>query len=126
MDGAAFDAWLEAVRLLTVEQRGKVFSALALAAAADEEEACGVVPSVGCSMEERTAVGLLPGDRDAEAFRIDGMAATGTPPMSPTAPVIAAARRRVESTGCPHCGRGEMPAVCRATAAVTADAHSTA
>jgi hypothetical protein len=57
MDGAAFDAWLEAVRLLTVEQRGKVFAALALAEAADEEDACGVVPSVSCSMEERTAVG---------------------------------------------------------------------
>jgi transposase-like protein len=104
MDGEVFDAWLSAVRILTAEQRGKGFAALALAEADDGDDAYVLVPSVGSSMEERRAMGLVLGDRDAEAFRIDGMAATGMPPMSPSAPVIAAALKRVESTGCPHCG----------------------
>ena len=86
MDGEAFEVWLSAVAVLTDQQRGEVLRALALAEARRNEPVAA-------------AAGIVP----CEASRLAALA----PPRSrlPEAePVTAAAERRVEATGCPHCG----------------------
>lgn len=104
MDSVAFEAWLEAIRLMTAEQRRAGLAALALAQAAAEGDAVRLAPSVSVGAEAPVAVGLVCGGPDHDAHRADGVEAAGPPPVSASASVEAAARSRVEGTGCPHCG----------------------
>ena len=104
MDGKAFEAWLGAVRMLTAEQRGQGFAALALAEADAAEDVECLGPSAGAVGEQPTVVGLVAGGSDREAFKVNRSQTASAPPVSPSAPVVVAARSRVESTGCPHCG----------------------
>jgi transposase-like protein len=104
MDGKAFEAWLGAVRMLTAEQRGQGFAALALAEADAAEDVECLVPSAGAVGEQPTVVGLVAGGSDREALKVNRSETASAPPVSPSAPVVVAARSRVESTGCPHCG----------------------
>ena len=86
MDGEAFKVWLSAIGDLTDEQRGAGFRALALAEAGwcEPVAADAVIPAYAASASA-------------------ALAAPG-PGLPGSAPVTAAAARRVEVTGCPHCG----------------------
>src|SRR3954447_14604224 len=86
MDGEAFKVWLSAIGDLTDEQRGAGFRALALAEAG------------GC--EPVAADAVIP----AYAASASAALAAPGPGLPESAPVTAAAARRVEVTGCPHCG----------------------
>src|SRR5919107_2657687 len=86
MDGEAFEIWLSAVAVLTDQQRGEVFRALALAEARRNEPVAADAGIVPCEAS-RSAALAPPRARLSEAE-----------------PVTAAAERRVEATGCPHCG----------------------
>ena len=86
MDGEAFEVWLSAVAVLTDQQRGEVFRALALAEAR-------------CSEHVAADAGIVP----CEASRSAELAPP-RPRLPEAEPVTAAAERRVEATGCPHCG----------------------
>src|SRR3954465_5866784 len=87
MDGEAFEVWLSAVAVLTDQQRGEVSRALALA----EARRRGPVAP---------AAGIVPCDASGSAEL-----ARPRPPLPAAEPITAAAERRVEATGCPHCGR---------------------
>src|SRR4051794_11150112 len=97
MDGEAFEVWLSAVAVLTDQQRGEVSRALALAEARRREPVAADAGIVPCEASG-----------SAELAR-------PRPPLPAAEPVTAAAERRVEATGCPHCGgrrlqsRGELP-----------------
>src|SRR5215207_8666988 len=86
MDGEAFEIWLSAVVVLTDQQRGEVFRALALAEARRKEPVAADAGIVPCEAS-----------RSAEL-------APPRPRLPAAEPVTAAAERRVEATGCPHCG----------------------
>src|SRR5829696_1189131 len=87
MDGEAFEIWLSAVVVLTDQQRGEVFRALALAEARRNEPVAADAGIVPCEAS-----------RSAEL-------APPRPRLPEAEPVTAAAERRVEATGCPHCCR---------------------
>jgi transposase-like protein len=86
MDGGAFEAWLSAIALLTDQQRGAGFRALALAEAMAGETAAADTQAV--PREALTAAD----------------AAQPIPRLPQADPVMATAERRVEENGCPHCG----------------------
>jgi transposase-like protein len=94
MNTMAFEAWLAMVRSLTMEQRQRVFLALALAEADDSpQEAAAAEPPrvVDVAREIRTRAarrGKAPADRR---------------PALALVPVLAAANSRVAARGCPHC-----------------------
>jgi len=86
MDGEAFEVWLSAVAELTDQQRSEGFRALALAEARRKEPVAADAGIMPCSASGSAEL-ARPGPRLPEAE-----------------PVTAAAERRVEVTGCPHCG----------------------
>lgn len=86
MDGEAFEIWLSAVAVLTDQQRGEVLRALALAEAR-------------CNEPVAADAGIVP----CEASRSAELAPP-RPRLPEAEPVTAAAERRVEAMGCPHCG----------------------
>src|SRR4051812_18139955 len=86
MDGEAFEVWLSAVAELTDQQRSEGFRALALAEARRKEPVAAAAGIMPCSASGSAEL-ARPGPRLPEAE-----------------PVTAAAERRVEATGCPHCG----------------------
>src|ERR687886_2558169 len=86
MDGEAFEVWLSAVAELTDQQRSEGFRALALAEARRKEPVAADAGIMPCSASGSAEL-ARPGPRLPEAE-----------------PVAAAPGRRVEVTGCPHCG----------------------
>ena len=99
MDNMAFEAWLAMILSLTVEQRQRVFMALALAEADDS-------PQEAAAVERPPVVVLARGIRTRAARRGKGAAARGTPLA--LVPVLAAANSRVEARGCPHCASQDL------------------
>src|SRR5919206_5201241 len=91
MDGEAFEVWLSAVAELTDQQRSEGFRALALAEARRKEPVAADAGIMPCSASGSAEL-ARPGPRLPEAE-----------------PVTAAAERRVEVTGCPHCGGRPLP-----------------
>src|SRR4051812_50007429 len=91
MDGEAFEVWLSAVAVLTDQQRGEVSRALALAEARRREPVAA-------------DAGIMPCEASGSAEL-----ARPRPPLPAAEPVTAAAERRVEATGCPHCGGPRLP-----------------
>src|SRR3954468_7119656 len=112
MDGEAFKVWLSAIGDLTDEQRGAGFRALALAEAGwcEPVAADAVIPAYAASASAALAEAgwcePVAADAVIPAYAASASAALAAPgPGLPgSAPVTAAAARRVEVTGCPHCG----------------------
>ena len=86
MDGEAFEVWLSAVAVLTDQQRDEVLRALALAEARRNEPVAADTGIVLCETSHSAEL------------------APPRPRLPEAEPVTAAAERRVEATGCPHCG----------------------
>ena len=103
MDHDGFEAWLGAIDGLTASQRGRAFLILALAEATDEGQ-MGIFAT--------TAAGVAPPPPIITGPVLGGPAGTVRPVAETAAPthpppdavsVAAAARSRIERTGCPHC-----------------------
>ena len=106
MDDSDFAAWLTGIARLTVQQRGEGFRALALAEAVDGPNPAGLAPadlatSVPLAIDAPGNVG--PGG--VLACTEDVTADAGSVAlMSETVSLTVAAQRKVDRTGCPHCG----------------------
>jgi len=106
MDDSDFAAWLTGIARLTVQQRGEGFRALALAEAVDGPNPAGLAPadlatSVPLAIDAPGNVG--PGG--VLAWTEDVTADAGSVAlMSETVSLTVAAQRKVDRTGCPHCG----------------------
>ena len=83
MDGVSFDAWLDAIRLLTAGQRQAGFACLALAEADDDWDP------------------LPTGAADGHLGETGRLTETAVPVLPASA--ASAAQSRIEHTGCPHC-----------------------
>ena len=88
MDGVSFEAWLDAIRLLTARQRQAGFACLTLADADDDWDP---IPS-----------GVADG-QPAETVRLTEAGAPALP-----ASAAAAAASRIEHSGCPHCASRDL------------------
>lgn len=93
MNTVAFEAWLEAIRCLTVDQRQQVL--LALAETDDS-------PRKAATAEQPPVVNGARAIRTRAVRRGKGGGDSGTPLA--LVPVLAAANSRIETRGCPHCG----------------------
>src|SRR5271165_6257029 len=105
MDHDAFEAWLNAIGGLTVEQRGLAWHALALAEAADAGQMAALpapggeapAPLIGAS-----AVSASPGGPVLPTVEVAAKAVPA-PAASDTVSVVVAGQNKVDRTGCPHC-----------------------
>lgn len=99
MDGASFEAWLGAIRLLTAHQRQAGFMCLALVEADDDGDS---VPD----RETRRSGGDVSGATDGEPPGTESMAANLATPLPASASAVALIH--VESAGCPHCASRQL------------------
>jgi transposase-like protein len=100
MDSRQFDEWLEGGKGLTQQQRRRTFMVLVLAEAADEQDDGVVASASGSEVATVNAATLS----DPEAGRGADQAVMEAVSAVPASPVVAAAQKRVEAQGCPHCG----------------------
>jgi transposase-like protein len=93
MDEAAFATLLAGIEFLTVEQRGRVYQALAMAEANESFECAGTAIDTALSM---TKAG-------PEPYGVQGQT-TALPPGQDLLSKVG--RERIANFGCPHCGAG--------------------
>jgi len=105
MDHDAFEAWLNAIGGLTVEQRGLAWHALALAEAADAGQ-MAALPAPGgeapAPLIVASAVSASPGGPVLPTVEVAAKAVPA-PAASDTVSVVVAGQNKVDRTGCPHC-----------------------
>lgn len=92
MEHDGFEAWLARVGSLTNTQRRRVYLALALVEASDDE------PSPPCS-----AAAAMTSSEPSGPARVPRDSAAASLAASDVASLTEAARQRVECAGCPHC-----------------------
>jgi transposase-like protein len=106
MDRDFFEAWLDGIRCLTAEQRSAGFCALALAEAADGEEAASFALPAAAAMPA-TSGGTTAGAADRQGMGVPTSSPSDTAVIVATTPeavsLTAAAQHKVDLTGCPHC-----------------------
>ena len=100
----AFEALLGAIRIITAEQRSKVLRVLALAEADETEGGGGFDPCQDFDADRPIAAFVMLPVVDSDALTAQDMAASASPSAPSSESVAVMAERRVESTGCPHCG----------------------
>ena len=100
----AFEALLGAIRIITAEQRSEVLRVLALAEADEAEGGGGFDPCQDFEADRPIAAFVMLPVVDSDALTAQDMAASASPSAPSSESVAVMAERRVESTGCPHCG----------------------
>jgi transposase-like protein len=93
MDDGSFEAWLGSIRLLSARQRQVGFMSLALAD--DDRDAAFSDAGRGAPLSGEETGGAV----DAQPVGFRALAKTDTPLLAASA----AAQRRIENAGCPHC-----------------------
>jgi hypothetical protein len=110
MDGAGFKLWLASIPGLTAEQRGHGFRALAMAEAG--EDTCTEIPAPPASLVSSLPAVLRPTHDDpvSEISVTPDEAGNAVPAASvaDTVSLAAAGQKRVDRTGCPHCGSQKL------------------
>ena len=100
----AFEALLGAIRIITAEQRSEVLRVLALAEADEAEGGGGFDPCQDFDADRPIAAFVMLPVVDSDALTAQDVAASASPSAPSSESVAVMAERRVESTGCPHCG----------------------
>jgi ribosomal protein L37AE/L43A len=93
MDDGSFEAWLGSIRLLSARQRQVGFMSLALAD--DDRDVAFSDAGRGAPLSGEETGGAV----DAQPVGFRALAKTDTPLLAASA----AAQRRIENAGCPHC-----------------------
>ncbi len=110
MGDDGFEAWLDGIRSLTAEQRGRGFFALALAEAADGAKLAALSPAAGVGSSPLRIATSPVGGPDGAAARTSGTVGNAVPVASMPAAVslTVLAQSKVDRTGCPHCASRKL------------------